>query len=82
MSNAKTGLLSAIGAVIGGAIGATAGYYSDRLRPRRSYVSATRGDAVEDAMVVGGAAGAVVGAFIGGAAAGEESPPPPQLPPR
>lgn len=82
MSNAKTGLLSALGAVLGGAAGATAGYYAAQARPSLRYANAprkrTRGQAVEDAMVVGGATGAVVGAFIVGTIAGED-PPPPQL---
>jgi hypothetical protein len=79
MSNAKTGLWSAIGALLGGAAGAAAGRYAAAdLRPRVRYAAA-RGDDIEDAMVVGGAAGAVLGAFIGGTVAGEELPPP-QLP--
>ncbi len=72
MSNAKTGLAAAAGALIGGALGATAGFYAQRSRPRHRYGS------TEDAMVVGGAAGATLGAFIGATVAGEE--PPPELP--
>jgi len=71
MSNYKTGLAAAAGALVGGALGAAAGFYAQKYRPRR-------GGNVEDAMVVGGAAGSTFGAFIGAAVAGEE--PPPQLP--
>lgn len=76
MSNTKTGFLSAFGALVGGALGATAGHYAAKARPSARFRSNSNN--VEDAMVVGGAAGAVVGAFIGGAASGEP-PPPPQL---
>jgi len=85
MSNARTGLWSAIGAVIGGAAGAAGGYYAAQARPRVRYANAplprkrSKGQAVEDAMVVGGATGAVVGAFLAGTMAGED-PPPKQLP--
>lgn len=72
MSNAKTGLWSAFGALLGGAAGAAAGHYAAKARPRRAHSA----QEMEDAMVVGGATGAVVGAFIAGAAAGD---PPPQL---
>lgn len=82
MSNARTGLWSAIGAVIGGAAGAAGGYYAAQVRPRTRYANApvkrSKGQAVEDTMVVGGATGAVVGAFLGGTMAGED-PPPKQL---
>lgn len=82
MSNARTGLLGAIGAVVGGAAGAGAGYYAAQLRPRVRYANAarhrSRGQAVEDAMVIGGATGAVVGSFLFATIAGEE-PPPKQL---
>jgi uncharacterized membrane protein YfcA len=77
MSNAKTGALAAIGAVLGGVAGAAAGHYAAQLRPRLRYARAVRarGDLdIEDAMVVGGATGAVVGAFIGGTIAGEDPP--------
>ena len=67
MSDAKTGIWSAVGAVIGGAAGALAGRYAATMRPRVRYAAALRGVEIEDAMVVGGATGAVVGAFIGGA---------------
>ena len=84
MSNAKTGLVSAIGALLGGAIGAAAGKYAIEARPRYRYANAPApmrrrpgGSEVEDAMVVGAASGAVLGAFIGGTVAGED--PPPQL---
>ena len=87
MSNAKTGLVSAIGALLGGALGAAAGKYAVEARPRYRYANAPPfrrgpgGSEVEDAMVTGGAAGAVFGAFVGGALAGEDPPPPtPQLP--
>jgi hypothetical protein len=83
VSNARTGFWSALGAVLGGAAGATAGYYAAQFRPRITYqrrrVHARGEQEIEDAMVIGGATGAVVGAFIGGTAAGEEKPPP-QLP--
>ena len=85
MSNAKTGLFAAIGALLGGAAGAAAGKYTVEARPRYRYANAPMpmrrrpgGSEVEDAMVIGGAAGAVFGAFIGGTAAGEDAPP--QLP--
>lgn len=82
MSNARTGLLSALGAVLGGAAGAAAGHYAAKMRPRARYANAFkfrgRGQDIEDAMVVGGATGAVVGAFLGGTIAGED-PAPPQL---
>ena len=80
MSNSKTGFWSAVGAIVGGAAGAAAGQYAAKARPRVRYAAESRGQEVEDAMVVGGAAGAVVGAFIGGTMAGEE--PAPQLPAR
>jgi hypothetical protein len=86
MSNAKTGLWAAIGALLGGAAGAAAGQYAAESRPRYRYAGQPMprrrgpgGTEVEDAMVVGGGAGAVLGAFIGGTLAGED-PPTPQLP--
>jgi hypothetical protein len=86
MSNAKTGFWSALGAIAGGAAGAAAGRYAAMARPSVRYTEAprrrTRGQAIEDAMVVGGATGAVVGAFLAGTIAGDETPPTPQLPPR
>jgi outer membrane lipoprotein SlyB len=66
MSNAKTGLAAAAGALLGGALGAAAGKYTPTRVSKK------------DAMVVGGAAGATLGAFIGATVAGEE--PPPELP--
>lgn len=75
MSNAKTGLWSAFGALLGGAAGAFAGRYAAEMRPRVRYVTEGGGAEIEDAMVIGGAAGAVIGAFIGGTAGGEDSPP-------
>lgn len=78
MSNAKTGLLSAFGALLGGVAGAAAGKYAAQMRPRVRYATENGGADVEDAMVIGGAAGAVVGAFIGGTVGGED-PPPPQI---
>ena len=83
MSNAKTGLWSAIGALVGGAAGAMAGKYAAEYRPGVRYTASNRGrgQEIEDAMVVGGATGAVVGAFIGGTAGGVEEPPPQRLPP-
>ena len=76
MSDPKTGLWSAFGALLGGAAGVAAGHYAAKARPRYAGGSVS-GEAVEDAMVIGGATGAVVGAFIGGAAS---APKPPQLP--
>lgn len=87
MSNAKTGIWSALGALAGGLAGAAAGKLAVESRPRYRYGYAEQppprrrspgGSEVEDAMVVGGAAGAVFGAFLGGTLAGEETPP--QLP--
>lgn len=76
MSNARIGLLSALGAVLGGAAGATAGHYAAKYRPSARHVSArSRGQEIEDAMVIGGATGAVVGAFIGGTVAAKDEPP-------
>ena len=74
MSNAKTGLWSALGAVLGGAAGAAAGYYATQTRPRYAHGGADP-EEIEDAMVIGGATGAVVGSFIGGALSGEETAP-------
>ena len=78
MSNTKTGLLSALGAVLGGAAGAAAGHYATKSRGVRYFKSRRNVDAV----VVGGAAGAVVGAFIGGAVGAEDPAPSRELPPR
>jgi len=83
MSNAKTGIWSALGALAGGLAGAAAGKYAVETRPRYRYTEQPPrrrpgGSEVEDAMVVGGAAGAVFGAFLGGTLSGEETPP--QLP--
>ncbi len=76
MSNAKTGIFSAIGALFGGVIGAYAGKYAAEARPRTR-----RGpEDVEDAMVVGGATGAVIGAFAAGTIAGETACTVQQLP--
>ena len=91
MSNAKTGIFSALGALVGGLADAAAGRYAAESRPRYRYSysedrtgrRAPPGTEVEDAMVVGAGAGAVVGAFLGGTLAGEPEPPaaptPPQL---
>lgn len=80
MASAKVGILSALGAVVGGALGATAGRYAATARPRVRYAAQRgRGHEIEDAMVVGGAAGAVFGAFVAGTLASDESPP--ALPP-
>lgn len=81
MSNAKTGLWAAIGALAGGFAGAAAGRYAAEVRPRSRHGYGPDGADVEDAMVVGGSAGAVLGAFVGGMVAGED-PTPPQLPAR
>jgi hypothetical protein len=75
MSNARTGLWSAVGALFGGIAGAAAAKYAAQARPR----GRSTGAEVEDAMVVGGATGAVLGAFVAGAAMGEE-PLRPRLP--
>lgn len=82
--------MSAIGALLGGAIGAAAGKYAVEARPRYRYAQQPMrpmrrgpgGSEVEDAMVVGAASGAVLGAFIGGTVAGEDPPPATQLPPK
>ena len=82
MSNAKTGIWSALGALVGGLAGAAAGRYAAEFRPRGRYEYGPEGASVEDAMVVGGAAGSVIGAFVGGMVGGEEPPPagaPPQI---
>jgi hypothetical protein len=74
MSNARTGMWSALGAILGGVAGAAAGKYAAQTRPRGRrdrQGEDLRGD-VEDAMVVGGSAGAVLGAFVAGAAMGEQ----------
>lgn len=82
MASAKTGFWSALGALVGGAAGAAAGYYAAQARPALRYAGAHRGrgQELEDAMIVGGAAGSVVGAFIGGAVSSDDTPP--QLPSR
>lgn len=91
MSNAKTGIFSALGALVGGLAGAAAGRYAAESRPRHRYSygdeqrpgrRAPAGSEVEDAMVVGGATGAVVGAFLGGTLAGEPEPAPTTHPPQ
>ena len=79
MSNARTGLAAAVGAIFGGAVGAAAGRYAALNRPRLRYTTGearrSRGQAVEDAMVIGGGVGATFGAFLGGTIAGEDAPP-------
>jgi len=75
MSNAKTGIWSAIGALAGGALGAYTAKYVAETRPRARGGGAHPAS-IEDAIVVGGAAGAVLGAFVTGAAVGVEDPPP------
>jgi len=83
MANPSTGFWSALGAVAGGVAGAYAGRLAVESRPRVRYARASRGDTLEDAMVIGGAVGATVGAFVAGSIAGEDAPPPkPQLPVR
>lgn len=79
MASAKTGLAAAVGAILGGAAGAAAGRYAALNRPRLRYTTGearrkSRGQAVEDAMVVGGATGATLGAFLGGTIAGSDPP--------
>ena len=72
MSNATTGMWSALGAILGGVAGAAAAKYAVQSRPRNQRTASE----VEDAMVVGGATGAVFGAFVAGAVTGEEAPRP------
>ena len=81
MSNAKTGLWSAVGALLGGVAGAFAGKAAVKYMPRK-YYGARRGVDVADAMATGAAAGAVVGAFAAGTMAGEAHALPAQLPPK
>ena len=81
MSNAKTGLWSAVGALLGGVAGAFAGKAAVQYMPRK-YYGARRGVDVADAMATGAAAGAVVGAFAAGTMAGEAHALPAQLPPK
>ena len=74
MSNARTGMWSAVGALFGGIAGVAAARYIVETRPRSKSASQhDRGAEIEDAMIVGGATGAVLGAFIAGAATGEEA---------
>jgi hypothetical protein len=74
MSNAKTGLWSAVGALLGGVAGAYAGKAVIRYTPRKYY--GARKVSVADAMATGAAAGAVVGAFAAGTMSGEATAPP------
>jgi hypothetical protein len=74
MSNAKTGVLSAFGALLGGAAGAFAGRYAVQMRPRTQSSRRVSYQEVEDAMVIGAGAGSVIGAFVGGTLGGEEAP--------
>ena len=67
MSNAKTGLWSAVGALFGGVVGAYAGKLAVQYYPKKYYGMPK----VADAMATGAAAGAVVGAFAAGTMAGE-----------
>jgi outer membrane lipoprotein SlyB len=76
MSNARTGMWSALGAILGGVAGAAAAKYVVESRPRGRSGQRDRSSEVEDAMVVGGAAGAVLGSFVAGAATGEGAPAP------
>jgi hypothetical protein len=87
MSNARTGLWSALGMLGGIAVGAVAGKAIAQSRPRYQYdPDGPIGGEVEDAMVIGGAVGGSIGAFMGGMLSGEPTPapqqPPPQLPPQ
>ena len=70
MSNARTGLWSAVGALLGGVAGAYAGKVVHQHQPIRRY---GRGGSVADSMATGAAAGAVVGAFAAGTMAGEST---------
>jgi hypothetical protein len=75
--NSKAGFWSAVGALVGGVVGAASAKYAAEVRPRSRlrYDAMQEGSPVEDAMIIGGAAGAVLGAFVGGAAgASEETP--------
>jgi hypothetical protein len=72
MSNARTGLWSAVGALLGGVAGAFAGKAVVQYTPRK-YYGARRDVNVADAMATGAAAGAVVGAFAAGTMAGEST---------
>lgn len=72
MSNAKTGLWSAVGALFGGVVGAYAGKAVHQYQPRRGYYG--KGGDVADAMAVGAATGAVIGSFAAGTMAGESVP--------
>lgn len=75
MASARTGVWSAIGALVVGAAGAFTGREVARRYPVVRYsLNRGRGGRVTDAMVAGGAAGAVVGAFIGGALSGNSTP--------
>lgn len=75
MASARTGVWSALGALVVGAAGALAGREIARAYPDVTYsLRRRRGGPVTDAMVAGGAAGAIVGAFIGGALSGDSSP--------
>lgn len=76
MSNAATGIWSAVGAILGGVAGAAAAKYAVESRPRGRGATRDRASEVEDAMVVGGAAGAVLGSFVAGATMGEAAPAP------
>jgi hypothetical protein len=87
MSNAKTGIWSALGALLGGVAGATTAKYVVAARPRYRYSyneqrprRSPSGVEIEDAMVVGGAAGAMLGAFVAGTVAGEDAPAPTTVP--
>ena len=75
MSNAATGIWSALGAVIGGAAGAFAGKQAAVYRPR-GYGARRGSGETEDAMVIGGATGAVIGAFFAATVTGEPALPP------
>ncbi len=67
MSNARTGLWSAVGALFGGVVSAYAGKVVAQHAPRKYY----GGINVADAMATGAAGGAVIGAFAAGTMAGE-----------
>jgi hypothetical protein len=69
MSNAKTGVWSAAGAVLG-ALGGTAVSHAVGKRSPVRYTGKR-----EDRIFLGSAVGAGLGAFVAGMAAGESSPP-------
>ena len=72
--NTKAGFWSALGAVVGSVVGATAAKYAVQARPRHRYDEDPDGPGVDAASIMGGAAGAIIGAFVGGAVGAPEEP--------